>query len=244
MDKKVYFNWFFDAFKNTIDYDNDCLNVYQFPIYSIKRNVLRQKYGLPININHINEYPNSFPLFFNFNLIFNIINNIDKNKYVRDKSCYTLRKTNDTHPMKFMDSIKDYFIHPENSICIDNNNLSENIDTFLRCDKFYCYDNISFLGVLAVLCGCQTILFCNYKGYKDVRELYKIYIPILYYGMAYDDTPEELEFARNTQHILIDILHKIYVNQYKNFFSEESSYDSILTFLKYLECYFNISFNE
>lgn len=244
MNKKVYFNWFFDPFKNTNDYDNNCLNVYQFSVYSIKRNVLRQKYGLPININDIDEYPNSFPVFFNFHLIFNLINNIDKNKYVRDKSCYTLRKTNDSHTMKFMTSIKDYFIHPENSICIDKNNLQENIDTFLRCDKFYCYDNISFLGVLAVLCGCQTILFCNYEGYKDVRELYKIYIPILYYGMAYNDTPEELEFARNTQHILIDILQKIYINQYKNFFSEDSSYDSILIFLKYLECYFNVSFNE
>ena len=238
----VYINWFFDVFRNTSEYHNNALYLYQFPLYSIKKNVLRQKYNLPIDINNINEYPNCFPLCFNLDQFSELLENPEKYNYKRNKTCYVLRKTSDTHPLKMMNSIKDYFIHPDDSICIDNFSLNENINIFLECDKFYCYDNVSFLAVISVLCGCQTILNSNYPGFKDIREIYKIYSPWMYYGMAYNDNLESLEFAKNTKYILIDILKKINKNEYKNFFSEKANNESILIFLKYLECYFKISF--
>ena len=243
MNKKVYFNWFFDT-RNKSDYENDTLFVYQFPIYNIKENVIKSKYNTPIDINNYNIYPNCFPIFFNIKLLLDLLNNSENYNYKREKTCYVLRKSNDSHPLKFVDSVKDYFIHPDDSICIEQNNLEQNINMFLECNKFYCYDNVSFLAVIAVVCGCQTILIKDYSGIKDIRELYKVYCPWMYYGMAYEDNIEQLEFAKNTKHILIDILYKILKNEYANFCSEESSYDTILTFLIYLECYFNVSFNE
>jgi hypothetical protein len=171
-------------------------------------------------------------------------NNINNNRSNKTKTCYILRKSNDSHPLKFVDKVSNYFIHPDSSICIDSLDLSGSINMFLECDKFYCYDCISATAIIAILCGCQTILISKYNGLKDIREMYKYFCPWMYYGMAYDDTKDELDFAKNTKHILIDILTKINKSEYKNFFSEKASYDSILTFLIYLECYFNVSFNE
>ena len=47
-----------------------------------------------------------------------------------------------------------------------------NIEIFLKCKKFYCYDNVCFLPVLATLCGCIPILNNKYPGFENIRELY------------------------------------------------------------------------
>jgi hypothetical protein len=244
MVKKVYMVWFFDSFRNKTEYDDDDLYLYQFPFYYMKENILKQRYNLPIDINRYNYYPNCLPIVFNIDMLLGLYEQNKSNNNDRSLTCYVLRKTHDTHPLKFIDSIHDYFIHPEDSINIDKNNMSENIEIFQKCKKFYCYDNVSFLAPMAVMCGCETILIQNYPGLKDIREIYKTYSPWMYYGIAYGDNEESLEFARNTKHILIDILKKIKEENYFNFTSDNNCDNAILSLLKYLECYFQVSFNN
>lgn len=242
MEKKLYFNWFFDSMREKSSHDLNSLYLSQFPFYRIKENVLRQLYGLPVDINKYYHYPNCFTIIFNINNLLGLLNLPNNNE--RSKSCYVLRKTHDNHPLKFVNSVKDYFVHPEDSINIENNSLDDNIQMFLRCEKFYCYDCISFLPVIATLCGCQAIIISRYPGLKDIRELNKVYSPFMYYGIAYEDTEEELKFARDTRPILINILENIYKNNFKNFFSEDNYFNSMLLFLKYLETFFEVSFYE
>jgi len=242
MDKHVYFNWFYDSFRNKFEHDGGCLYLYQFPFYNIFENILRQRYDLPIDINTHNEYPNCFPGCFNLGMFLNLYKT-DMN-ITSDKTCYVLRKTQHSHPLKFIDNIEDYFIHPEDSICIENFSLQENIDMFLTCKTFYCYDSTTFLAVIASLCGCTPILMNNYPGCSNIRDIYKIYAPWMYYGMSYYNKDNSITDGSDTRHLLIDLLKYIDNNQYKNFFSEKSAYSSILTFLQYLECYFKVSFNE
>jgi len=242
MSKCVYMQWFFDAF-NILDLQGkDSLYLYQFPMYSWCSNILRMRYSLPIDINCTNIYPNSLPLIFNINIIENIINNTNKNKTI--ESCYLLRKAADSHPLKMMDSVSDFYIHPGDSINLDSNSLEENISMFIKCKKFYCYDNVCFLPVLAALCNCTPILVNKYNGFENIKDMYKTYSPWMYYGIAYDDTEEELNFAKNTKHLLIDLLRKIDNDNFLNFFSDKGGNIQLLNFLKYLECYFGVSFHE
>jgi hypothetical protein len=241
MEKTAYFNWFYDTFRNKYDHNINSLYIYQFPFYSVFENILRQRYDLPIDINVTNEYPNCLPLCFNIEGFIPIYR---ENMNNTNKTCYVLRKTNDTHPLKFMHNIKDYFIHPEDSICIDTFSLQENINMFLECKTFYCYDNTTFLAVIASLCGCNPILMNNYPGICNVREIYKIYAPWMYYGMSYYNKDNSITDGSDTRYLLVELLKKISKNEYKNFFSEKSARSSLLTFLQYLECYFKISFNE
>jgi hypothetical protein len=84
----------------------------------------------------------------------------------------------------------------------------------------------------------------NYPGINNIREIYKIYAPWMYYGMSYYNKDNTITDGSDTRQLLYELLINIDNGQYKNFFSEKSSYSSILTFLQYLECYFKVSFNE
>ena len=66
----------------------------------------------------------------------------------------------------------------------------------------------------------------------------------MYYGIAYDDSEEAIQFAKNTKHKLIETIEKINNNEYLNFFSEKVNDDKFISFLRYLECYFGVSFCE
>jgi hypothetical protein len=238
----VYMQWFYDVFCNISKYDDKALFLYQFPMYSCSSNILRNRYNVPIDINCINIYPNCLPLIFNIHVITDIMNNNNIEKTI--ESCYLLRKTKDTHPLKMMDRVSDFYIHNEESISIDSYNLQENIEIFLKCKKIYCYDNVCFLPVLAAACGCIPVLINKYPGFENIRELYKIYSPWMYYGMAYDDTEEAIQFAKDTKHLLLETIKKIDSDNYLNFFSNNGGNLKILNFLKYLECYFGVSFSE
>jgi hypothetical protein len=236
----VYTNWFFDVrhFRPSVD----SLFIDQFPLYDIKTNVLRQKYNLPIDINSYNRYPNCLPVLFNTNYFLKIARSQEVNKYNRNNSCFMLRKTMDTHPLKMMDTISEHYIHQNDSLPLDGLSLEESIQLFLRCHTFYCYDLVSFLSVIAVLCGCKTILISDYHGFKDLRDIYKELNPFWYYGMSYYTEGEYIEPPENGREELIKMLLNINTNSYKSFSNETTSYNTFLTFLKYLECYFNVSF--
>jgi hypothetical protein len=105
-------------------------------------------------------------------------------KWDRKGSCYTIRKANPTT-----------LIHPKDSFFIPFNaagDLKGLVELFNRTEKFYCYDNYTFLFTQAAMCGCISIVIPD--GTKTKEEwlngsrLYK-------YGIAYgeEDIPRALE---------------------------------------------------
>jgi hypothetical protein len=243
MTNNVHFTWFFDPFRNMQEnYSDNDLFVYQFPIYSMKQNVFRQKYGKDININQYNEYPNCFPVIFNIDQFLKIAGSDIINKYPRNQNCHIFRKFADSHPVKMVDNISKHFIHPSDSISVDGLSIEQSIDVFLKCKHFYCYDLVTFLPVMALLCGCQPILISDYPGFKDFRGIYKEYNPWMYHGMTYFIDGKFLLPEDNGRNVLIDILQSIHNNTFKNFSDEKNSYNNLRVFLRYLECYFNVSF--
>jgi hypothetical protein len=104
--------------------------------------------------------------------------------YERKDSCYTIRKANPTT-----------LTHPENSFFIPfeaAGDLTGLANLFNRTEKFYCYDNYTFLFTQAAMCGCISVVVPD--GTKTKEEwlngsrLYK-------YGIAYgeDDIDRALE---------------------------------------------------
>jgi len=108
--------------------------------------------------------------------------------YDRAGSCYTIRKSNPS---------ESDLIHPKDSVLIPFQpavvgDLTGLANLFNRTEKFYCYDNYTFLFTQAAMCGCLSIVIPD--GLKTKEEwlngsrLYK-------YGIAYgeDDIPRALE---------------------------------------------------
>jgi hypothetical protein len=104
-------------------------------------------------------------------------------RYERSGSCYTIRKSK---------SITN--AHPEDSIFIPFNaagNLIELAELFNRTERFYCYDNYTFLYTQAAMCGCISVVIPDGNTTKEEwlngSRLHK-------YGIAYgeDDIPRAL----------------------------------------------------
>jgi hypothetical protein len=81
-------------------------------------------------------------------------NNIFSNKNLqnRNKTCYLVKKGRLIHK-----NIK--YIHPENSICIENLSLEEINYVFNQCNVFYSYDPNSLYIIYAAVCGCTAIVY-------------------------------------------------------------------------------------
>jgi len=103
--------------------------------------------------------------------------------YKRSGSCYTIRKSK---------SIPN--VHPEDSIFIPFNAAGDLIglaELFNRTERFYCYDNYTFLYTQAAMCGCISVVIPDGTKTKeewlDGSQLHK-------YGIAYgeDDIPRAL----------------------------------------------------
>ena len=237
-----HINWFFDPRPNQT-FSNNTLFIDQFPIYEIKRNIFRQKYNGDININNYNTYPNCFPCLFNVASFLELAKS-NARPVVTYNSCFVLRKTVDQHSLKMMEQISDYYIHPDTSLQIDGLDLQNTINIFLNSHTFYCYDLVTFLPVIALICGCKPIIISDYPSFKDMRDIYKEYNPWMYYGITYYIDGEYIEPEENGREKLINLLTLISNNSFKNFSTETTSYNNLLLFLKYLEVYFDVSFCE
>ena len=102
----------------------------------------------------------------------------------RKGSCYTIRKANPT-----------VLVHPDDSTFIpftSAGNLVELANLFNRTEKFYCYDNYTFLYTQAAMCGCVSIVIpdpnVDKEQWLNGSRLNK-------YGVAYgeEDVPRALE---------------------------------------------------
>jgi len=123
----------------------------------------------------------------------------NKNLY-RNGTCYAIRKAN-----KFNDNI--IAIHPVDSFCIhDLTSQSDLIDIFNSNTLFISYDPLTFLNIMAAMCGCISIVYKSdrltkeewYKTTSIYRYLKDKNEPL--YGIAYG--PEEIDFAISTLHLV------------------------------------------
>jgi hypothetical protein len=142
----------------------------------------------------------------------NIFTNLNQE---RKGSCYTIRKANP----------KQYH-HPEDSIFIpfeSAGNLIELANLFNKTEKFYCYDNYTFLYTQAAMCGCTSIVIPD--GIKTKEEWLKG-SRLSQYGVAYgeDDIPRALE----TLPLLFEEIEKINLE----------TKEQVITFAEHCQKYF------
>jgi hypothetical protein len=135
--------------------------------------------------------------------------------YERKGSCYTIRKAKPTT-----------LIHPTDSFFIPfeaAGDLTGLANLFNRTERFYCYDNYTFIFTQAAMCGCISIVIPDGNKTKDEwlngSQLYK-------YGIAYGE--EDIPRALETLPMMFDEIEKIKLEMHKNVFK----------FIKHCQNYF------
>lgn len=119
----------------------------------------------------------------------------------REGSCYMIRKADPSYmrcPGQLWGSdnrpINPNFIHPEDSILLDNLSFEEIIKVFNTTKTFYCYDLYTFYSSIAAMCGCDVIIG-TYPQLSE-KEWYMRDI-ILQTGLSYGI--ENIEKAKKTK---------------------------------------------
>ena len=199
--------------------------------------------------------PNELVYFFNSEK--NIINNLVDVKYlttfyvnnklinynsVRSGTCFTRRKN--------IHKLDD--IHPPNSFEITRSHNQDNYIVFFnKYEMFISYDPLSFLSIIALMCGCISIVVpipeIDKKEYFKMTGLYDYMVDKnidSIYGLAYGNSEDELNYSRNTLHLakeqILDI-QKWYIDKYvSNFINDINNWDNNKnTLLAYKEFMFS-----
>jgi len=120
----------------------------------------------------------------------------------RSGFCFTIRKALQTHNNKCI------AVHPKNAFKITRfHTQMDLVKIFNNYEWFLSYDSLSFLIIIAALCGCIPVVYkvpglnkqqwinttaaSEYLKYKNLDNLY---------GIAYGR--EDMEYARNTIHLV------------------------------------------
>jgi hypothetical protein len=137
--------------------------------------------------------------FFKFLTVIYINPNIKNNNLnQRSNYCYTYRKS------YYHNNVN--IIHPTNSFEITRSHSQEDyIKIFNTYKYFVSYDPLTFLSIIAPLCGCISIIHpvknVTKEGWLKNSALYQYFKEkgnFNIYGIAYGDSLEELEFAKKT----------------------------------------------
>jgi hypothetical protein len=125
------------------------------------------------------------------------------NQALRGKYCHTFRKFRKFHKESYH---KNQMIHPTNSFEITRqHDQSDYIKIFNQYEYFVAYDPLTFLSIIAPLCGCLSIIYpvenVNYDDWLKTTAVYRYCqdqkIKRLY-GIAYGDSHDEITFAKST----------------------------------------------
>jgi len=163
--------------------------------------------------------------------------NIKNNGQHRSGYCHTFRKSDIFHSNISI-------IHPEDSFEIQNLNHNELIELFNKYEYFISYDPYTFLSVIASACGCISIVYplknINKKNwvkktaFLDCVNLNEDFnIP----GIAYGNSQEEIEFAKNTINNSCEEIHDMikyiankntnsFINDINNFDDNENTVEA------------------
>lgn len=116
----------------------------------------------------------------------------NENRPDRKGVCYLVRK-GDQKPRipetEFADAIQ-----------VDGMSHEKMNEVFNRCDTFYSYDEASMYSQFAGIAGCTSIVV---PGLFGSREEWAAQHPNGLYGIAYGNSPSELEHARATRDLMI-----------------------------------------
>ena len=142
---------------------------------------------------------------------------INHNLPTRQGTCYTIRKEHHTHGNSMRR------VHPSRSFEVTMSHTQEDyIKIFNQYKYFISYDSITFLSVIAALCGCISIVVKvdglskeDWLNTTVVAEYLKESGEPTLYGIAYGH--DDLENAINTLHLVKEQWNKIVsysVNKY------------------------------
>jgi hypothetical protein len=174
-----YYNTFCSEFATLDDINDNCFVVYPEVITGNPlnaKNVVRWillGLGKEMPNNHfINWGKKDLVYYYNYEKKFDFVENIKKNRTIfkslntvyinphiktfnfdtRDEYCHAFRKARDLNlPYKEF--------HPSNSFEITReHNQMDCLKIFNRCKFFICYDPLTFLIVISVLCGCVAVV--------------------------------------------------------------------------------------
>ena len=246
----ILFNFFMDL-RNRDDENDNTLYVSQLNLYNFKENVWHQKLNIPIDLNSYYYYPNCFPFMYNIQNLHDLYNN-SKNQPVKQHKigCYFGKLEPNMSYTPQVSNINNYHMHPENSTYIRRGSTSY-INEIKNLSELYCYDNISFTPVFAKCANTQPILINNYPGMNNIRQFYKEFTPWMYNSSKYYFTDQKDNIhaqSDNSENIynhadFYNLMCKIHNESYDDsLFSIENSFNKMLVFIKYIECYFNVSF--
>jgi len=234
-------NSIFNKFITNTEFTKNCNIEKTIVIYSegIIGNPLYAKYivrwmlsklgqNMPIN-SYLSWNPNELIYFFNTEnelidkdidykqLAVFYINPIFKNfNRERKNTCFTKRK-----------QIINYVtnLHSSESFEVTRKHTQNDyLEIFNNYEKFFSYDPISFLTIIAALCGCISIVSpipnISKKDYFKMTALYEYMVDKnieSIYGIAYGNSQNELDYSKNTLHLVneqIDDIQNWFIKTY------------------------------
>jgi hypothetical protein len=179
--------------------------------------------GKNVPYNYVDTWGKN-ELVYYFNSELKIQNNIDKlddiykfltiiyinpdikqiNNNPRSEFCHTYRKS------FYHKNIN--ILHPKNSFEITRyHTQNDYIEIFNKYKYFVCYDPLTFLCIIAPLCGCISIVYpLNGISKKEwlqttgLNEYLKYKNDYNIYGIAYGNSQEEINYANNSLHLVKD----------------------------------------
>ena len=133
----------------------------------------------------------------------------------RKGDCFTKRKQIIQNPQD---------IHSNSAFEVTRNHTQENyLEIFNTYERFISYDPISFLTIIAAICGCISIVCpINNLSKKDYFKMTALYDYMVdknidsIYGIAYGNTPSEIEYSKNTLPFVNE-----QINDIKNWFIDK-----------------------
>ena len=114
----------------------------------------------------------------------------------RTKTCFLIKKGPLIHNIKEIT-----WMHPPDSIKLDNLSIDEVISTLNESHTFYCYDPNTFYILGATICGCITVMHPITNMSKEIflkNRMTTIDDFTFDSGIAYGNSIQEVEHARST----------------------------------------------
>jgi hypothetical protein len=211
----VRFNFYFNVLNPSSDNE---FNIFFFEAYDKLYNHVRKL----CNVKQIENYKN-FHKYINYYHNLNEVLDVCKDYgEERQGSCYIVRK-GIMHP--HIRNNLNY--HPVDSYLIlyEETNIYNSVKIFNKYKYFYSYDGFTLLSCIASLCGCISIIvpFSNFNSISEFscEDYFKN-------GIAYGNSPEEIEYAIKTRDKLRESLILIRDINFDELFIEliESIYEN------------------
>jgi len=257
--KVIQNNLFSNYYNNDFDL-NDCVVIYCEGIIGNPLNApyvvrwMLSELGKNVPFNYVDTWGKN-ELVYYFNSELKIQNNIDKlnNIYKFLTVIYInpdIKQMNNNPRLGFCHTYRKSFyhkdimmLHPKNSFEITRNHTQNDyIEIFNKYSYFVCYDPLSFLCIIAPLCGCicivypldgiskkewlQTTGLIEYLKYKNDYNIY---------GIAYGNSHDEINYANNTLHLVKDQWDDIksyQINYIKKFITDINQFELMQNTIK------------